>query len=54
MKDNDSNNIIKESTCKVTETICLPDSQLPRVVIIGGGFAGLPLVEKLKYKKVQY
>ena len=38
---------------KVTESICLPESKLPRIVIIGGGFAGLALVEKLKHKEVQ-
>jgi len=38
---------------KISNLICLPDSNLPRVVIIGGGFAGLALVEKLKKKKVQ-
>jgi NADH dehydrogenase len=35
------------------ENICMPDSELPRIVVIGGGFAGLALVEKLKHKKVQ-
>lgn len=48
-----SNNSINKSSCKVTDDICLPDSDLPRVVIIGGGFAGLALVEKLKHKEVQ-
>jgi NADH dehydrogenase len=52
MNINHSNNT-KESACKVTDEICLPDTKLPRVVIIGGGFAGLALVEKLKQKKVQ-
>tara|TARA_R110002072_G_scaffold267486_1_gene426449 strand:- start:2905 stop:4302 length:1398 start_codon:yes stop_codon:yes gene_type:complete len=47
------NNKMAESTCKITDEICLPDSDLPRVVIIGGGFAGLALVEKLKHKEVQ-
>jgi len=47
------NNNSKESSCKVTNDICLPDSDLPRVVIIGGGFAGLALIEKLKHKEVQ-
>ncbi len=41
------------ATCKVADEICLPDSKLPRVVIIGGGFAGLALVEKLKNKELQ-
>ncbi|NOY96398.1 MAG: NAD(P)/FAD-dependent oxidoreductase [Chlorobi bacterium] len=35
------------------ETICFPESTLPRVVVIGGGFAGLAIVEKLKGKPVQ-
>ncbi|WP_437370393.1 NAD(P)/FAD-dependent oxidoreductase [Maribacter litoralis] len=48
-----SNNSTNKSSCKVTDDICLPDSSLPRVVIIGGGFAGLALVEKLKHKEVQ-
>jgi NADH dehydrogenase len=48
-----SNNSTNKSSCKVTDDICLPDSSLPRVVIIGGGFGGLALVEKLKHKKVQ-
>ncbi|NYJ28158.1 NAD(P)/FAD-dependent oxidoreductase [Allomuricauda sp. ARW1Y1] len=45
----DSNN----STCKVTDAICLPDSGFPRIVIVGGGFAGVALVEGLKNKDVQ-
>tara|TARA_R110002073_G_scaffold293194_2_gene458730 strand:- start:2763 stop:4160 length:1398 start_codon:yes stop_codon:yes gene_type:complete len=47
------NNKMTESTCEITDEICLPDSDLPRVVIIGGGFAGLALVEKLKHKEMQ-
>ncbi|MER3374284.1 MAG: NAD(P)/FAD-dependent oxidoreductase [Allomuricauda sp.] len=46
-------NGIDDHTCKVTEAICLPNSRLPRVVIVGGGFAGLALVEGLKNKDVQ-
>ena len=53
MNVNHSNNTITETACKVTDEICLPDSNLPRVVIIGGGFAGLAMVEKLKHKEVQ-
>ncbi|NLP58972.1 NAD(P)/FAD-dependent oxidoreductase [Lutibacter sp. B1] len=41
------------ANCKITDTICLPNSDFPRIVIIGGGFAGLALVEKLKHKKIQ-
>uniref|UniRef100_UPI00404932E7 NAD(P)/FAD-dependent oxidoreductase n=1 Tax=Gelidibacter sp. TaxID=2018083 RepID=UPI00404932E7 len=53
MNANHLKNNTKESACKVTDEICLPDSNLPRVIIIGGGFAGLALVEKLKHKEVQ-
>lgn len=41
------------SACKLLDTICLPDSDQPRIVVIGGGFAGLALVEKLKHKEAQ-
>ena len=40
-------------SCNTEETICVPDTHLPRVVIIGGGFAGLALVEGLKDQRVQ-
>ena len=53
MKQNQMLNGIDDHTCKVTEVICLPNSRLPRVVIVGGGFAGLALVEGLKNKDVQ-
>lgn len=53
MKNNQTLNTTIASTCKLTEAICLPDSQSPRVVIMGGGFAGLALVEKLNYKELQ-
>ncbi|MBD1260711.1 NAD(P)/FAD-dependent oxidoreductase [Maribacter polysiphoniae] len=53
MKQNQMLNGIDDHTCKVTEAICLPNSRLPRVVIVGGGFAGLALVEGLKNKDVQ-
>jgi NADH:quinone reductase (non-electrogenic) len=39
--------------CSVGEEICLPDTTLPRIVIIGGGFAGVSLIKKLKNKPVQ-
>ena len=42
-----------DESCKKMDTICLPDSKLPRIVIVGGGFAGLALVEGLKHKEVQ-
>ncbi|MFQ5445998.1 MAG: NAD(P)/FAD-dependent oxidoreductase [Saprospiraceae bacterium] len=34
-------------------TICLPATKLPRVVIIGAGFAGINLIKKLRNKSVQ-
>ena len=39
--------------CHEKGRICVPDSDLPRVVIVGGGFAGLNLVKELKNQKVQ-
>ena len=42
-----------DATCKEEVAICLPESKFPRVVIIGGGFAGLSLVEGLKKQDVQ-
>ncbi len=53
MKNNCTSDNTTKATCKVTNLICLSDSPMPRVVIIGGGFAGLALIEKLKHKEVQ-
>ena len=53
MEDKTIHNIESKSACKATDNICLPDTHWPRVVIVGGGFAGLALVEKLKHKEVQ-
>lgn len=39
--------------CKTDELVCLPDPEFPRIVIIGGGFAGISLAKKLKNKAVQ-
>ncbi len=33
--------------------ICIPDTILPRVVVIGGGFAGLNLIKRMKDQPVQ-
>ena len=52
VNSNTSINKHKDTTCKVA-SICLSDSNLPRVVVIGGGFAGLSLIEGLKNKEVQ-
>lgn len=53
MKNNCTSDNTLETDCRVTDAICLPDSKFPRVVIVGGGFAGLALVEGLKKKDVQ-
>lgn len=53
MKDNITLNTTLENHCKTIDSICLPDSKLPRVVVVGGGFAGLALVEGLKKQNVQ-
>ena len=53
MEDKPIHNIESKSACKATDNICLPDTHWPRVVIVGGGFAGLALAEKLKHKEVQ-
>ncbi|HAD96384.1 MAG TPA: FAD-dependent oxidoreductase, partial [Cryomorphaceae bacterium] len=34
--------------CNTDLQMCLPESTMPRVVIIGGGFAGIALAKKLK------
>ena len=39
--------------CRTGDEICLPDSKLPRVVVIGGGFAGISLIKRLRNKAVQ-
>lgn len=39
--------------CREGDEICLPDVQLPRVVVIGGGFAGISLVKKLRNTPIQ-
>ena len=35
------------------QAICIPESEYPRIVVIGGGFAGLAFIEKLKNQPVQ-
>ncbi len=42
-----------DNSCEESESICLPKSKFPRIVIIGGGFAGLALVEGLKKQELQ-
>ncbi len=45
--------MIDKRNTSVRSEFCLPTSKFPRVVIIGGGFAGLSLTENLKNKNVQ-
>ena len=39
--------------CAIDEQVCLPNNDLPRIVVIGGGFAGLALVKALRSLEVQ-
>ncbi|WP_306013264.1 MULTISPECIES: NAD(P)/FAD-dependent oxidoreductase [unclassified Allomuricauda] len=41
------------TNCDTSKIICLPEPGMPRIVVIGGGFAGLALAKELKNKKVQ-
>ncbi len=41
------------TSCNEAGLVCLPKSKFPRVAIIGGGFAGLSLINSLKNKEVQ-
>lgn len=53
LQNNTSVLYCNDNSDKTIVPICLPDSEFPRIVIIGGGFAGLALVEGLKKKNVQ-
>lgn len=53
MIQNKSSSYPSNATCLPTEKICLPAHENNRIVIIGGGFAGLELVKGLKNKNVQ-
>jgi NADH dehydrogenase len=53
MQANKSPHCLTDSTCRAAEKICLPQHKGKRIVIIGGGFAGLELVKGLKNKNVQ-
>ncbi len=43
----------QDKNCLETGKICIPSNRKPRVVVIGGGFAGLSLIRHLKNKPVQ-
>lgn len=53
MKNDCTSNVYEDIECCSSETICLPKTTLKRLVVIGGGFAGLELVKKLKNEKLQ-
>ena len=42
-----------DTYCSENNKICLPATNLPRVVVVGGGFAGLSLIGRLQKQKVQ-
>lgn len=42
-----------DTSCETDASICLPEIKFPRIVIIGGGFAGLALAKGLKKQNVQ-
>lgn len=46
-------NYCEDTKCFNQERICVPETDLPRVVVVGGGFAGLNLIKKLKNSPVQ-
>ncbi len=39
--------------CRAGDEICIPQKDTTRIVIIGGGFAGLELAKKLRKEPVQ-
>lgn len=52
MKNKEQKYCNTDAMCKTEETICLPESKFPRIVVVGGGFAGLALVDGLKKQAV--
>lgn len=53
MQTYESSNCCTNTTCCEVDFICLPSSKFKRIVVIGGGFAGLELVKGLRNKEVQ-
>jgi len=52
MQNQKSSNCSTNLNCK-TDFICLPPSKFKRIVVIGGGFAGLAFAKKIKNKNFQ-
>ena len=46
-------NCCDNMNCSEDGRICVPSSDLPRIIIVGGGFAGLKLAKSLRNKPVQ-
>ncbi len=46
-------NYCDDASCGIGGSVCLPNSDYPRVLVIGGGFAGLALIKGLRKHKVQ-
>ena len=38
---------------KNQKTVCLPSTSLPRIIVIGSGFAGMNFIKHMKNKPVQ-
>jgi len=53
MQTNKPSNSCTNLTGCETDFICLPSSKFKRIVVIGGGFAGLAFAKKLKNKNFQ-
>jgi NADH dehydrogenase len=48
-----SHNPCIDKNCHEEGRLCIPESNHPRIVIVGGGFAGLNLIKQLKNRPVQ-
>jgi len=53
MKKDCTSKSCEDIECCSSESICLPNTNQKRLVVIGGGFAGLELAKKLKNKPIQ-
>lgn len=48
-----TSNSCTDIDCRNNDKICLPNTKFKRIVVIGGGFAGLEFIKGLKNKEVQ-